>query len=102
MLGNEIIVKTDALNLLGKKCLSSRMTGWLLLLQEFNTSLKHTTGESNYFANAFSRLKRLDDLDPCECNNKIPTLNIHHAFNFLNTPIENKDFPLDLNCMRHE
>ena len=68
LLGNKIIVNTDALNLLGKKTSSSQITGWLLMLQEFNIALKHITGESNVFADTLSRLKRFNDYNPYEIN----------------------------------
>ena len=92
----------DALNLLGKKYLLSRMTSQLLLLQEYNISLKHISGESNIFADTLSRLRRLDDVNPYDNINKIPSTNLYYAFNFLSKPEENKDFLLDLNYIRHE
>jgi len=101
LLGNKIIVNTDALNLLGKKTLSSRMTGWLLILQEYNIELKHITGESNIFADSLSRIKRLDDCDPYEVNEWIPSTTFFYQFNMENIPSENEDFSLDLNYIQY-
>ena len=72
LLGNEIRMKTDALNLLRKNKLSSRLTKWLLLMQEFDVYSNYIDGTSNLFAEALSRTPRLDDIEAYDCDNKIP------------------------------
>ena len=73
------------------------MVSWSLLLQEYNISLKDISGESNEFTDTLLRLKRLDDADPYDITNKMPSTNLHCALDFSSKPEENKDFPLDLN-----
>ena len=62
--------------------------------------MKYITGESNYFADTLLRLKRIDNDNPYEFNDKIPSSNLFYTFNFPRILSKNKDFPLDLNYMR--
>ena len=50
LLGNLIHTNSDALNLSGKSELSSRVTRWLLLVQEHGLHLNHVHGASDLFA----------------------------------------------------
>ena len=96
LMGNEIHANTDALNLLGKNKLSSRLTRWLLLIQEYNVHLNHIDGSSNVFADTLSRLPRLDSIEAYDCTNTIPCTQLCYAFEPV-IPQTKPDFALDLN-----
>ena len=69
MLGNKIIVKIDTINLLVKNYLSSQIIDYLLFLQEYDISLQYISRKSNYFIDALSWLKCLDNKKLYEQNN---------------------------------
>ena len=71
LLGNKTRANTYALNLLGENTLSSRLTRWLLLIQEHDVYSNHIDGTSNLFSDALSRMPRLDDVEAYDCNNEI-------------------------------
>ena len=95
LLGNVIHVNIDALNFLGKNKLSSRLTIWLLLTQEYDVHLNHIDGTSNLFADALSRTPRLDDVEAYDCNNKIACTKICFAVKH-EIPSSQPTFALDL------
>ena len=95
LLGNKIFINTDSLNLLGKNKLSSRLTRWLLLIQEYDIHLNHIDGKDNVFADTLSRIPRLDDLEIYDTDNFIPCTNLLYEIEQL-IPENEPDFALDL------
>ena len=70
LMGQNLIVHTDHLNLLYKKLASARLIRWRMLLEEFGPSFEHVAGQKNVVADALSRLdmetKRHDQVEDTE------------------------------------
>jgi len=62
LLGQNIIVHTDHLNILYGKLSNDRITRWRLLLEEYGPKYVHIAGKNNVVADALSRLEK-DDID---------------------------------------
>ena len=66
LLGMDVTIHTDHLNLLCKKLPSQRLIRWRLLLEEFHPKFVHVAGKDNDAADALSRLditpKRFDEI----------------------------------------
>ena len=56
LMGQQIVVHTDHLNLLYAKLASARMIRWRMLLEEFGPEVRHVAGVKNVVADALSRL----------------------------------------------
>ena len=56
LLGQQLVVHTDHLNLLYKKVASNWLIRWRMLLEEYAPEFRHVKGEKNVVANALSRL----------------------------------------------
>ena len=52
--GYKIIILTDHLNLLYQKLANQRMIRWRLLLEDFNSQVKHIAGHKNLLVDALS------------------------------------------------
>ena len=98
--GNKMHAHADSLNSSGKNKLFSRLTRWLLLMQECYVHLNHINGKDNLFADALSRLPRLDDMESHDCENKMPCTNFCCT---IDNAILRKEseFALDLNIISH-
>ena len=101
LMGNKIFVNTDSLNLLGKNKISSRLTRWLLLIQEYDIHLNHISGKDNLFADALSRLPRLDALEAYDCDNILPCTKFCYAFENA-IPEKSPEFALELDAISRE
>ena len=56
LMGQNLTVHTDHLNLLYKKLASARLIRWRMLLEEFGPTVEHIKGEKNVVADALSCL----------------------------------------------
>ena len=56
LMGQQIVVHTDHLNLLYQKMASNRLIRWRLIVEEFGPQFKHIQGQKNIVADALSRL----------------------------------------------
>ena len=67
LMGQNIVVHTDHLNLLYRKLASGRLIRWRMIIEEFGPKFEHIQGEKNKVADALSRLemtpKKYDELD---------------------------------------
>lgn len=68
------------------------MTRWLIIIQEFDIDISHIAGEDNVFANTLSRLLRLDDVDPYNFMNWIPSVIFFYSLDKYPIPEDNKYF----------
>ena len=55
LLGQQIVIHTDHLNLTYKKINSDRVLCWRLLIKEYSSQLKHIQGSKNVVADMLSR-----------------------------------------------
>ena len=55
LLGQDVVVHTDHLNLLYTKLASNRMIRWRHMLEEFGPKFKHVEGKANKVADTLSR-----------------------------------------------
>ena len=69
LLGQQITVYTDHLNLTHKNFNVERVMRWRLILEEFGLDLQYTKGETNIVADALSRLPIIESPD----ESSIPT-----------------------------
>ena len=63
LLGQQVVVHTDHLNLTHKQFNTDRVMRWRLILEEYGVSLTYVKGTTNIVADALSRLSRLEDLN---------------------------------------
>jgi hypothetical protein len=61
LLGQQVIVHTDHLNILYGKLSNDRITRWGLLLEEYGPKYVHIAGKNNIVADALSRLEKDED-----------------------------------------
>jgi hypothetical protein len=61
LLGQQVIVHTDHLNILYGKLSNARITRWRLLLEEYGPKYVHIAGKNNIVADALSRLEKDED-----------------------------------------
>jgi hypothetical protein len=61
LLGQQVILHTDHLNVLYGKLSNDRITRWILLLEEYGPNYVHIAGKNNIVADALSRLEKYDD-----------------------------------------
>jgi hypothetical protein len=61
LLGQQVIVHTDHLNILYGKLSDDRITRWRLLLEEYRPTYVHIAGKNNIVADALSRLEKDED-----------------------------------------
>jgi hypothetical protein len=61
LLGQQVIVHTDHLNILYDKLSSDRITIWRLLIEEYRPKYVHIAGKNNIVADALSRLEKDED-----------------------------------------
>jgi hypothetical protein len=61
LLGQQVIVHTNHLNILYGKLSNDRITRWRLLLEEYGPKYVHTAGNNNIVADALSRLEKDED-----------------------------------------
>jgi hypothetical protein len=61
LVGQQVIVHTDHLNILYGKMSNDRITRWRLLLEEYGPTYAHIAGESNIVADALSLLEKEKD-----------------------------------------
>jgi hypothetical protein len=61
LLGQQVIVYTDYLNIMYGKLSNDRITRWRLLLEEYGPKYVHIAVENNKVADALSRLEKDDD-----------------------------------------
>ena len=55
LLGQDVVVHTDHLNLLYSKLASNRMIRWRHMLEEFGPRFEHVAGEENKVVDTFIR-----------------------------------------------
>jgi hypothetical protein len=67
LLGQQVVVHTDHLNLTHKQFNTDRVMRWRLLLEEYGVSLTYVKGTNNIVADALSRLSRLEDVNFHAC-----------------------------------
>ena len=67
LLGQQVVVHTDHLNLTYKQFNTDRVMHWRLIFEEYGASLNYVKGSNNIVADALSRLSRLEDLNFHEC-----------------------------------
>jgi transposase InsO family protein len=63
LLGQQVVVHTDHLNLTHKQFNTDRVMRWRLILEEYGVSLTYVKGTTNIVADALSRLSRLEELN---------------------------------------
>jgi hypothetical protein len=61
LLGQQVIVHTDHLNILYGKLSNDLITRWRLLLEEYGPKYIHIAGKNNIVADALSRLEKDED-----------------------------------------
>jgi hypothetical protein len=61
LLGPQVIVHTDHLNILYGKLSNYRITIWRLILEEYGPKYVHIAGKNNIVADALSRLEKDED-----------------------------------------
>jgi hypothetical protein len=61
LLGQQVIVHTDHLNILYDKLSNDRIARWRLLLEEYGPNYIHIAGKNNIVADALSRLEKDED-----------------------------------------
>jgi hypothetical protein len=61
LLGEQVIVHTDHLNMLYGKVSNDRITRWILLLEEYGPTCVHIAGKNNIVADTLSRLEKDED-----------------------------------------
>jgi hypothetical protein len=61
LLGQQVIVHTDYLNILHGKLSNDRITRWILLLEEYVPKYVHIAGENNIVADTLSILEKYED-----------------------------------------
>jgi hypothetical protein len=61
LLGQQLIVHTDHLNILYGKLLNDRITRWRLLLEEYGPKYVHIAGKNKIVLDALSRLEKEED-----------------------------------------
>jgi hypothetical protein len=61
LLGEQVIVHTDHLNILYGKLSNDHITRWRLLLEEYGPQYVHIAGKNNIVADALSRLEKDED-----------------------------------------
>ncbi|KAG0420265.1 Transposon Tf2-11 polyprotein [Dictyocoela roeselum] len=87
---SKINILTDNKNLTFEGNLSKRISRWMLLLEEYNYSLKHVSASSNNDADILSRAMMVQNKDSNECANELK--NIIHKLNLLkNAQISEKE-----------
>ncbi|KAL0381109.1 UNVERIFIED_CONTAM: hypothetical protein Sangu_0175200 [Sesamum angustifolium] len=78
LLGTKVVVYSDHATLkylLSKKEAKPRLISWMLLLQEFDLTIKDKKGAENLVADHFSRLVTVDDPPPL--NDEFPDEHLH-------------------------
>ena len=95
LLGHQVIVHTDHLNLTYKQFNTDRVMRWRLILEEYGVDLHYVKGTNNVVAEALSRLPRREDIN---FHDSVPDMDL--ADLFLN---ERSDdaliYPLDLSTI---
>jgi hypothetical protein len=61
LVGQQVIVHTDHLNILYGKLSNDRITRWRLLIEEYGPKYVHIAGKNNIVADALSRLEKDED-----------------------------------------
>jgi hypothetical protein len=61
VLGQQVIVHTEHLNILYGKLLNDRITRWRLLLEEYGPKNVHIAGKNKIVADALSKLEKVED-----------------------------------------
>ena len=92
LLGQEVVVHTDHLNLTYNQFNTDCVMRWRLILEEYGVALTYVKGTTNIVADALSRLSRLEDVNfhACVPNNDLAEL-------FLNERADDAlIYPLDL------
>jgi hypothetical protein len=67
ILGQQVVVHTDHLNLTHKQFNTDRVMQWHLILEEYGVTLTYVKGTNNIVADALSRLSRLEDMNFHAC-----------------------------------
>ncbi|KAL0312151.1 UNVERIFIED_CONTAM: Retrovirus-related Pol polyprotein from transposon [Sesamum radiatum] len=91
LLGTEVVVYSDhaALRyLMSKKEAKPRLIRWILLLQEFDMTIKDNKGAENFVADHLSRLVTNDNLTPL--NDEFPDKESPHGVDYVSKWVEAK------------
>lgn len=71
LLGQQIVIHTDHLNILYSKLASPRVIRWRLMLEEYGARFVHVKGEDNVVADTLSRHPNTDEDDDKGCDDPI-------------------------------
>ena len=77
LLGQQVVVHTDHLNLTHKQFNTNCVVRWRLIIEEYGVSLTYFEVTNSIVADALSRLARIDTLDFCE---SVPDENLAKCF----------------------
>lgn len=107
LLGAEICIKTDHMNLTRDDIKSQRLLNWRLLIEEYAPQLTYVKGEDNVGADFLSRYPRAEPASPHEEEQENPAIAKLHGFDddemkeiMLYYPEEVQVFPLEFERLR--
>jgi hypothetical protein len=105
LLGQQVIVHTDHLNILYGKLSNDRITRWRLLLEESGPTYVHIAGKNNIVADALSRLEKDESLSETEeglvLSHAITKHDlVHHIMNV--DEMESEEFPMSPEIIARE
>jgi uncharacterized protein YdcH (DUF465 family) len=120
LLGQQVIVHTDHLNIMYGKLSNDRITRWRLLLKEYGPKYVHIAGKNNIVADALSRLEKDEDEKLSETEEGLVLLHVmcaveqnearvlpetkhdlvHHMINV--DEMESEEFPMSPEIVAHE
>ena len=90
LMGQQLVVHTDHLNLLYKKLASGRLVRWRMILEEYGPEIRHIDGVKNKVANALSRLEMASKPHD-EINDTHHTVQLSYV---TQREIDNESFPM--------
>ena len=98
LFGSKIFAFTDHRNLTFDNLRSQRALRWRLIVEEYNLTIIHRSGESNVAADALSRLPMMESEDPLSVSQAEERF--HESYLFY--PVQNymdAVYPLDYNAL---
>ena len=90
LMGQQLVVHTDHLNLLYKKLASGRLVRWRMILEEYGPEIRHIDGVKNKVADALSRLEMASKPHD-EINDTHHTVQLSYV---TQREIDNESFPM--------
>ena len=64
LLGQQVVIHTDHMNLTHKQFNTDRVLRWRLIIEEFSPDMQYIPGEDNIVADTLSRMELLDSTSP--------------------------------------